>query len=99
MPPTAVMPKAKWRLAACWAHARRKFFAARDLHPGPINWVLNQIRNLYQIVDPAQAQIAFSIENVRNVMFRVRGNRGIESLRGLLDESQLSHHNKRFTWT
>jgi transposase len=37
------------QLAACWAHARRKFFEARELDPVPIGWVLRQIANLYQI--------------------------------------------------
>ena len=36
-------------LAACWAHARRKFFEARDERPGLAGWLLNQIGLLYGI--------------------------------------------------
>ena len=38
-------------LAACWAHARRKFFEAKDQHPRLIGWLLRQIARLYQIED------------------------------------------------
>jgi transposase len=37
------------QLAGCWAHARRKFFEARELDPIPITWVLRQIGKLYHI--------------------------------------------------
>jgi transposase len=36
-------------LAACWAHARRKFHEARAECPGQVGWVLRQIRLLYGI--------------------------------------------------
>ena len=35
-------------MAACWAHARRKFFEARDQDPGIANWLLRQIGHLYR---------------------------------------------------
>ncbi|MEA1937087.1 MAG: IS66 family transposase [Patescibacteria group bacterium] len=35
------------RLAACMAHARRKFFEAKDENPVVCNFVLSQIRKLY----------------------------------------------------
>ena len=37
------------QLAACWAHARRKLFEARDQDPGVANWLLRQIGHLYCI--------------------------------------------------
>lgn len=37
------------QLAGCWAHARRKFFEARELNPVFANFALTQIRNLYRI--------------------------------------------------
>jgi transposase len=37
------------QLAACWAHARRKFYEAREQDPGMANWLLHQIGHLYRI--------------------------------------------------
>ena len=37
------------QLAACWAHARRKFYEAREQDPGVVNWLLRQIGHLYRI--------------------------------------------------
>jgi hypothetical protein len=37
------------RLAACYAHARRKFLEAQEQAPGIIGWILKQIANLYEI--------------------------------------------------
>lgn len=36
-------------LAACWAHARRKFHDALDECPGQARWILNQIGHMYRI--------------------------------------------------
>lgn len=36
-------------LAACWAHARRKFHEALPECPGQAGWVLRQIQHLYRI--------------------------------------------------
>lgn len=37
------------KLAACWAHARRKLYEARARDPVACNWILKQIAQLYQI--------------------------------------------------
>jgi transposase len=37
------------QLAACWAHARRKFYEAREQDPRRAAWLLRQIVHLYQI--------------------------------------------------
>jgi hypothetical protein len=37
------------QLAACWAHARRKFFEAREQDPFIAGWLLRQIGHLYRI--------------------------------------------------
>jgi transposase len=37
------------QLAACWAHARRKFYQAREQDPLMANWLLHQIGHLYDI--------------------------------------------------
>jgi transposase len=37
------------QLAACWAHARRKFYEARDQDPFIARWLLRQIGHLYRI--------------------------------------------------
>jgi len=36
-------------LAACWAHARRKFYEAKDQAPAVAGWLLHQIGLLYRI--------------------------------------------------
>jgi len=36
-------------LAACWAHARRKIYEAKDEKPGLAAWLLHQIGLMYQI--------------------------------------------------
>ncbi len=37
------------QLAACWAHARRKFYEAREQDPPIAGWLLRQIGHLYRI--------------------------------------------------
>ena len=37
------------QLVACWAHARRKFYEAREQDPGIAHWLLRQIGHLYRI--------------------------------------------------
>ncbi len=37
------------QLAACWAHARRKFYEAREQDPLIAGWLLRQIGHLYRI--------------------------------------------------
>ena len=37
------------KLAGCWAHVRRKFFAAVEAGSRPASWILRQIQHLYQI--------------------------------------------------
>jgi transposase len=37
------------QLAACWAHARRKFYEGRDQDPLVAHWLLRQIGHLYRI--------------------------------------------------
>jgi transposase len=36
-------------LAGCWAHARRKFYEAREESPRIAGWILNQIMHLYRV--------------------------------------------------
>jgi hypothetical protein len=36
-------------LAGCWAHARRRFYDAREQSPKVSGWVLRQIQRLYEI--------------------------------------------------
>lgn len=45
-------------LAACWAHARRKIFEAREEHPLVAGWLLNQIGLLYRIEEQLRIQKA-----------------------------------------
>jgi transposase len=37
------------QLAACWAHARRKFYEAREQDPQIAGWLLRQIGHLYRL--------------------------------------------------
>jgi transposase len=41
--------KERIQLAACWAHARRKFYEAREQDPLIAGWLLRQIGHLYRI--------------------------------------------------
>jgi len=47
--PSFARRKKHIQLAACWAHARRKFYEAREQDPGIANWLLRQIGHLYRI--------------------------------------------------
>jgi len=47
--PSYARRKEHIQLAACWAHARRKFFEAKDQDPGIAHWLLRQIGHLYRI--------------------------------------------------
>jgi len=45
-------------LAACWAHARRRFHEALEESPGQASWVLRQIQHLYRIEEELRRQSA-----------------------------------------
>ena len=45
-------------LAACWAHARRKIFDARQECPGLAGWLLNQIGMMYRIEEDLRVRHA-----------------------------------------
>lgn len=44
-----IKTRADIRLSGCWAHARRKYFDAREECPVQANWMLHQIGLLYEI--------------------------------------------------
>lgn len=56
----------KIRLAACMAHARRKFFEAKAEHPEICNSVLSQIQELYKI-EAEIREADFSLEEIRAI--------------------------------
>jgi transposase len=45
----AARPGQAIKLAACWAHVRRKFNEALESSPRPAGWMMKQIQNLYRI--------------------------------------------------
>ena len=45
-------------LAACWAHARRKFYEAREESPRLAGWILRQIQLLYRVEARLRSQPA-----------------------------------------
>lgn len=47
--PSFARRKEQIQLAACWAHARRKFYEARDQAPLIAGWLLHQIGHLYRL--------------------------------------------------
>ncbi len=47
--PSFARRKEHIQLAACWAHARRKFYEAREQDPRIAYWLLRQIGHLYRI--------------------------------------------------
>jgi transposase len=73
-------------LAACWAHARRKFFEAREESPRFAGFVLNQIGHLYKIEEELRthragprlrhavraAQSGMILERIHRVLLRKR---------------------------
>lgn len=48
-PSFATRSEGRITLAACWAHARRKFYEAKDSEPQRVGWLLLQIQQLYRI--------------------------------------------------
>lgn len=51
---------------ACWAHARRKFFEARDTDPEPAHTALTQIKLLYQVEREAKSLSADDRKKLRD---------------------------------
>ncbi len=47
--PSFARRKEQIQLAACWAHARRKFYEAREQDPLIAGWLLHQISHLYRL--------------------------------------------------
>jgi hypothetical protein len=47
--PSFARHKEHIRLAGCWAHVRRKVYAARDQDPLMAGWLMRQIRHLYRL--------------------------------------------------
>ena len=50
----AIFAKGKIREVGCWAHARRKFYDARDTDATRVHAVLGMIRELYAVEKPAK---------------------------------------------
>jgi hypothetical protein len=48
-PSFAKQSEGRIALAACWAHARRKFHEATESNPQQAGWILLQIQHLYRI--------------------------------------------------
>jgi transposase len=73
-------------LAACWAHARRKFHDARNEEPRITGWFLHQIQLLYQVEARLREQsagpnlrVAVRAAHSRMIVGRIR--RALERLR------------------
>jgi transposase len=73
-------------LAACWAHARRKFFEAKDSAPQHAGWLLLQIQHLYRIekhlretkAGPAQRQ---AVRTSQSRMITLRIHRALTRMK------------------
>jgi len=52
-------------LAACWAHARRKFFEALEECPGLARWILHQIGSMYRIENDIRGKGSALRQSVR----------------------------------
>jgi transposase len=82
-------------LAACWAHARRKFHDARSEEPRITGWFLHQIQLLYQVEARLREQSAgpklrAAVRAAHSRMIVTRIRRALERLRsGRLPKSLL----------
>jgi transposase len=78
-------------LAGCWAHARRKFYDAREQSPRTSAWLLRQIQNLYRIESRLRDQQAGPVlrEAVRASQSRPIVQRMGRALVGLRSSSRI----------
>ena len=78
-------------LAGCWAHARRKFFEAKD-HTPDAAWVLTQIQALYRVEEQLREARAGPEErkNTRHTHSRPI----VEALHQRLTQFQRSHQHR-----
>jgi len=63
------------QLACCWAHARRKFYEARDECPAQADWLLRQIAHLYRIESELRGrgpQLRQAVRNAQSGMILAR---------------------------
>jgi len=82
---------------ACWAHARRKFFDAKDTDSRRANEMLEMVRQLYVVEDDAKKQIALLPDATQQqkdeIRRRLRQSKGVPVLKTIKDwldkESQL----------
>jgi transposase len=63
--PSFARHKEHIRLAGCWAHLRRKVYAARDQDPLMAGWLMRQIRHLYRIERPVAQKSKWSTASCR----------------------------------
>lgn len=70
-------------LAACWAHARRKIYEARDETPQLAGWLLNQIGHMYRIESElrekkAGPRLRQAVRSAESGMFLTRIGKALE---------------------
>lgn len=76
-------------LAACWAHARRKIFEAREEHPPVAGWLLNQIGRLYRI--EAQLRLQKAGPNLRQAVRSSQSGMILARIRRALDKKMAAY--------
>jgi len=78
-----VIGKNQLKHLMCWAHARRKFFEAKDLEPQFAEQVLKLIRELYEI--EREADVAKMSSPERQMLRMEKSKPVLESIKSLLD--------------
>lgn len=87
--PSYAKDKDTLQLAACWAHARRKFFEAQDEAAHFSSWILNQIGHLYRIESELRARKAGPA--LRAAVRSADGGMILSRIRRALECKQLAH--------
>jgi len=86
---------------ACWAHARRYFFEAKESDPVRAAQAMERIRELYAIEDEAKEKIPISGADRENGNFangETHRRRSPEEVRALRQEKALPKVNAIFDW-
>lgn len=75
-------PRTVFRLANCWAHARRYFYEVRDYYPEACGWFLDRIGELYAVerAVPATANQVEALQ-LRRELRMARSRAVVESIR------------------
>lgn len=87
---TLVRKNPKLVLFGCWAHVRRKFRAAMDIHESSAAWYVAEIAKLYEI--ESEARVANASFEDRALLRQNRSQPVLATIRKRLDADHLGSH-------